>query len=440
MKLNDIVDAAKKYGMSLGLGGIRRLLSELGDPQTGQRIVHVAGTNGKGSICLLLLAALDAVGVKACGFVSPDVYAYEDKWRYGKDCEDKALLEEIFTEIEEASERMVAKGFDHPTLFEMETAAAFMISKKRKAGFLVLEAGMGGRDDATNIITEAAVSVFSVIGLDHTKFLGDTLEEIARNKAAIIKPKTPVISAAQSVSVKKILEIEARKKGCDIFFADITGDADSYDPDEMNQKVVGMVIEQLFDHKKPERDDGKNILFLGGGAGALARETADRLSLPGRFERICENPDIIMDGGHNPQAGHVLCGRIERSYRDFRKIFVVGMFKDKDNDGFLRELARLDGDLICVSTVGERALPGDELAKCAEGIRMRIYQERGGVEGAGADGRGFKSINVCDTIKSAMGFARSLDDGNTVVIVCGSFSILRDAALAVGVDVKTKRK
>lgn len=191
------LDNVSKYGSVLGLDTIRNLLHELGDPQESLSFIHIAGTNGKGSVLAYLSSVFQSAGYRTGRYVSPTVIGYLERIQIDGRWISEDVFAELVEEVQRAVARMEAEGQQSPTVFEMETAIAFLYFKKMHCDLVVLEAGLGGILDATNIVSNVKAAVFASVSRDHMGILGDTLKEIAENKAGIIKPGCKVISAPQ---------------------------------------------------------------------------------------------------------------------------------------------------------------------------------------------------------------------------------------------------
>ena len=208
------LDELSKYGSVLGLDTIRGLLRELGNPQDDLKFIHIAGTNGKGSVLAYTSTILSEAGYRTGRYVSPTVISYLERIQIDGTWISEDEFAELTEKVKEAIARMKAAGEESPTVFEVETAIAFLYFKKRKCDLVVLEAGLGGLLDATNIIRTPVCAVFATISVDHLGVIGNSLEEIAQNKAGIIKPGCTVVSAKQKESVHRILAETASGKGC----------------------------------------------------------------------------------------------------------------------------------------------------------------------------------------------------------------------------------
>ena len=214
------LDKVSKYGSVLGLDAIRGLLHELGNPQDDLKFIHIAGTNGKGSVLAYTSTILSEAGLKTGRYVSPAVLSYLEMIQIDGQWISEGIFAELVEKVQRAVARMAADKKASPTVFEIETAIAFLYFRKMKCDVVVLETGLGGSLDATNIVKNTEIAVFAAISRDHMGFLGDTLEEIAENKAGIIKPGCTVVSASQKPEVRAVIEREAKRCGCPVIYAE----------------------------------------------------------------------------------------------------------------------------------------------------------------------------------------------------------------------------
>lgn len=370
-----IADAAK-YKISLGLDSERRLLHELGDPQEKLSCIHIAGTNGKGSVLSYLAGILTEAGYTVGCYISPSVVTYREKMQVNGQMIREQEFADIMTEVMEAAGRMVLAGEKHPTQFELETAAAFLYFHEKKCDYVVLETGMGGRLDATNVAGDVPVGILTSISMDHMKFLGDTLEAIAGEKAGIIKPGMDVIYLRQKPKVNKVIEKNAAVKNAAVY------PADQSDIRILEESFRG----QVFSYK----DYGKVRIRMAGtvqpmnaalaicAADALRRRGARisgeavlaglyKVHWPGRFDVLSERPVLIADGAHNPDAAVHLSEALGRYFPDKHLTGIMGVFKDKDYVQITEIMAPLFERVITISPPDvNRALPAAELRKCME--------------------------------------------------------------------------
>ena len=234
------LDEVSKYGSVLGLDTIRDLLCELGNPQDELKFIHIAGTNGKGSVLAYTSTILSEAGLKTGRYVSPTVQSYLERIQVDGLWISEEVFAELVEEVQKAVARMEADGKASPTVFEIETAIAFLYFRKLKCDVVVLETGLGGALDATNIVKNTVIAVFTTISRDHMGFLGNTLSEIAGEKAGIIKPGSVVVSAPQVSEVRAVLEEKAAELGCRIVYAE----------ERQIRKLKENYREQVFSYKE----------------------------------------------------------------------------------------------------------------------------------------------------------------------------------------------
>lgn len=360
------IDALQWFGSRPGLERIGALLDKLGRPQDSLRFIHIAGTNGKGSCAAMTASVLKAAGHRVGLYTSPYLFRFNERMKVnGKEIEDEALcrLVERIKPLADAME-------EHPTEFEMMTALALLWFREERCTVVVLEAGLGGRLDATNIIEKPELSVIMNIGLDHTAVLGDTLEQIAREKAGIIKPGCPVVLYQQSQTVTEVIRAVCQEKGAPLSIADFTRiepEFDSLEGQVFRYKGDAYALPLLGDHQLRNAAvvlEAVEILRKKGWK--LEQEDVEHglyaVSWPARFERVHEEPDVIVDGGHNPQCAETVAKNLLRYYPDRRRILLVGVLRDKDYGEIFRLLDPAADEYVCVTPNSDRALPAEELA------------------------------------------------------------------------------
>jgi dihydrofolate synthase / folylpolyglutamate synthase len=341
------------FGIKLGLENIERLLRELGLPGKEQRFVHVAGTNGKGSVCAMIEAICRAQGYRTGLFISPHLVTYRERIRVNGEMITEEEVAEDLTTIRQ----LIRDWEPHPTFFEITTALALMHFKKSGCELVALETGLGGRLDATNAIAPV-VSVITPIGYDHQEWLGNTLEEIAGEKAGIIKARVPVVSAPQEAAAEKVLR--ARAIECE---APIEIVSESY---------VKTAVSLAGAHQKQNASLAIAALRSGGIAieeQAITRGLAD-VHWPARFQRWDER--IIIDGAHNPAGAGVLAQTWREQFRDERATVILAVLRDKDVSGIWRALMPVAHRAILPHARSERALPPGELATIERQVSPEI--------------------------------------------------------------------
>ena len=362
-------------GIKPGTEVIKELLERLGNPEKGLNVIHVAGTNGKGSVCTYLEYALKECGLKVGRYASPSVFRYLERIRLGGEDITESDYAEAVSAVKTAAEGMEFK----PTGFEAETAAAFMYFADKRADVIIVECGMGGLEDATNVFDSPLACVITSVSMDHMAFLGDDPEKIAVNKAGIIKENTHVIiSRMPRISCKgveydpaRILEREAGVRGGICIRAEeniipegfVNPLPGSYQKDNLNAALYTLkTVEDKLGILFPGKSISSDIYLKG----------ISKASWPGRYERICDDPVIIRDGAHNPAAAAALAEslRTDKSLPEDQKIhLILGVFKDKDYPEILRIMLPLAASFTAIDLPDKkRGLPSDELVTAAVNI------------------------------------------------------------------------
>ena len=208
----EYIENCGKYGIVPGLDNMKELLKRLGNPEKQLKIIHIAGTNGKGSVLAFISQMLHKNGYQVGRYISPTITEYRERFQILQKPVSKKKIGELMEEVGVAADKMEEEGFSHPTAFEIETALCFLLFFREKCDFVVLETGMGGALDATNVIEAPLVCVLTSISKDHMKFLGETIEEIAWQKSGILKKNAWVVSAVQQTGIKNLLIEEGRKR------------------------------------------------------------------------------------------------------------------------------------------------------------------------------------------------------------------------------------
>ena len=356
-----------------GLERISALCEKLGNPQNDLKFVHVAGTNGKGSFCSMLDSVLRHAGYKTGLFTSPYIKVFNERMQFcGENISDCELAE-----ITEYVKPFADSMEDKPTEFELITAIGFEFFKRKKCDVVILEAGMGGRLDSTNIIDSSLLSVITGISLDHTAFLGDTPEKIAAEKAGIIKSNGAVLFGGNSKSVEEVIKAKAAEMGADYYFADKSG------LEILSSDLSGSIInyKEYNELKLPllglyQPLNAANVLCaleILKGQGFKIDEKAVREGLlaarwPARFEIISRDPLIIFDGAHNPEGIETAVESIKRYFGDEKVAILTGVMKDKDYNYISRKFAEIADRAFTITPANPRALPADEYAKVLEGV------------------------------------------------------------------------
>lgn len=426
----DYIEDCGKYGSVPGIDSIRLLCEALGNPQDELKFIHIAGTNGKGSTLCYISTILSLSGMKVGRYVSPTISSYLERFQIDGKPMPKNALGAYMQKVKDACDGIVDRGGKHPTAFEIETAIAFLYMLDKKCDIVVLECGMGGRLDATNIVKTTIMEVFAHIDMDHMAFLGDNLEAIAFEKAGIIKENTVVVAASQSVEVSAVLKKVCDEKKCQYYEVD-RANISSIKPGTKGQEFVyngkryktGLIGAYQVDNAATAIEAvGKlNTLILNNNQENVNliewcadRKPVDELAVirglkeavwPGRFQVLCRKPFVIADGAHNADAADRLKETMDTLFGDRRKIVIIGMFRDKDVSYVTRTLCA-DADMVLtVATPGNpRALSSVELAEVVLECNNRVTST--------------------DSIEEAAQMAMMLADPETVVLACGSLAYL----------------
>lgn len=355
------IKSTGKFGSRPGLEVISGLLKKMGDPQKNIKAVHIAGTNGKGSCASYISHILCENGYNTGLFTSPPITEETERIQLNGKYIDKDEFAQITDYVKSFADTLEDDGLHYPTEFELFTAIAFEYFSRKKVDFAVLETGMGGRLDATNVCVPV-VSVITAIGLDHTQWLGDTFEKIACEKGGIIKNNVPVVLyPEQENSARCAITKIAKEKDARLYDAkdaaytiketSITGSVFDYSYGDFNLTNINTHLIGLHQVKNAVnaitailalRESGYNV-----GDDSI-RNGIQKTKWQGRFEIVRQNPLIIFDGGHNEQCMSALVKCVDMYLCDYRKILVFSMFKDKDCTNSIALLkGRFDERIVC---------------------------------------------------------------------------------------------
>ena len=341
------------FGIKLGLENTRRLLAACGQPQEKLRFLHVAGTNGKGSTCAMMDSILRAAGYRTALYTSPHLVDFRERLRVDGQMIPESSVAEGLTLLRDASE-----GWEQaPTFFELATVLAAWWFAREEAEFVVWETGMGGRLDATNAVTPL-VSVIMPVGLDHQTWLGETFSLIAAEKAGIIKPGIPVVSAPQAGEVRAVLEAKAVEVGAQVGFVSAPWDAGPVGLAGAHQRWNAAVAIAAL------RAAGVEV-----GEEAI-RSGLARVKWPGRFQRA--GAALVVDGAHNPSATEVLVATWREVFGNVKARLVFGVLSDKDASALLHVLRAIADEIWLVPVAGARGASVDELRPAAEAAGFTV--------------------------------------------------------------------
>lgn len=340
------ISSTYKFGSKLGLDNITKLTELLGNPQEKYKIIHVAGTNGKGSTCNMLHDVLVEGGYKVGLFISPFLQEFTERIQINKNQIEKENLARITSLVKQKVDIMLHEGYNHPTEFEIVTAIGFKYFEEQNVDFLVLEVGLGGRFDATNCIKSPIVSVITSISLDHTQYLGDTLEQIAFEKAGIIKENSNVVIYPQKECVTSVIKKQAKDKNAKVYETDInnieilSSSIENQNLSYKNTNIFNLLnfnIKLLGEHQAYNCLTVIKVLEILKLSGynineEIIKKGLDKCTFAGRFEVIQNNPVVLIDGGHNIDGVEFFCKTIKKYFNNKKVILFYGMLKDKHPD------------------------------------------------------------------------------------------------------------
>lgn len=415
------LDEVSKYGSVLGLESMRELLRRLGDPQNELKFIHISGTNGKGSVLAYLSTILSGAGYRTGRYISPTLFSYRERIQVDGEYIEKESLACHVAAIAAAAEDMQKAGLPSPTVFEIETALAFLYFKEKRCDIVTLEVGCGGLLDATNIITTTLMEVIASISMDHTDLLGDTLAKIAAQKAGIIKPDTMVVSAQQKSEAAQVIEDTCKEQHCTLQMVDESkisnvhygAEGQTFSYKTWENVAISLAGSYQIKNAALALEGVETLRKLGYAlSDQQVREGLLHTAWRGRFTTLRRDPTVIIDGAHNPAAALELKESLERYFPGKTLYFVMGMFKDKDYAQVIDLTAPLARHIITVETPGNpRAMPARELAE--------------------AVGKVNPSVEWADSVAHGIEKALAMAGKEDAVIVFGSLSFLGEAADAV---------
>ncbi len=403
--------------IDLTLDRVWRLLAALEHPARDlPPVIHIAGTNGKGSTLAMIRAGLEATGARVHAYTSPHLARFHERIRLAGELIDEEMLSEILDEC------LAANGPEPITFFEITTCAAFLAFTRHPADYTLLEVGLGGRLDATNVIDRPALSIITPVSIDHQQYLGETLPEIAAEKAGILKRGVPCVVGAQEEAALEVIEARAANLGAPLLVYGQHWHVQVEAGRLVYQDERGLLDLPLPNLAGPHQMGNAGIALaalraLGHDAGAEAAVT--RAFWPARMQRLREGPlveqlprgQIWLDGGHNPAAGEAIADTLGQM--GIKGVWLIcGMLNTKDSAGFMRPLAPFAQHLHAISIPGEAAtLPAQDTAKLARSV---------GIDASEAD-----------SVTEAMSRIAMRDD-KAQVLICGSLylagAILRENA------------
>ena len=454
----DWIHSTMRFGSKLGLERIARLLEVLGNPQADMRFVHVAGTNGKGSVTAMVASVLQQSGYRTGMYISPYLEDFRERIMINGKKIPKAKVSDLVDRIKPAIDDLVKEGFDHPTEFEINTALGLMYFAEENCDYVSLEVGLGGQFDATNVVTPV-VSVITTIGYDHMEQLGNTLAQIAFEKAGILKPGVPVVTGVSEDEPLSVIKKRAEDLGCpltivgNVPFADVTWkevpnetplpedmpfpkganidlEGPGYSFRDIHVPLLGKHQElnaalaiaalmharvkplrlSVLEGVKPESEETEQTKKLDLLPIALdeqgIRTGIARTIWPGRLEIMNREPLVILDGAHNPQGAQVL-SEFLKELKGRKIICVYGILGDKSYQEATSLIVPLCDEIIVTKPRTPRALDPNVLAD-----ETRKYKDK---------------VWVKEDLEGALELALGRASSNDVVMCCGSLYLVGPA-------------
>ncbi|MBE5945389.1 MAG: bifunctional folylpolyglutamate synthase/dihydrofolate synthase [Lachnospiraceae bacterium] len=405
------IEDKNKLGSVPGLDNVKELLLRLDNPQNKCKCLHIAGTNGKGSIFSFVEDILIAEGYKVGRYVSPTIFTYLERFQINKTIIEEEKFSQLLTRISEQIEAMEKDGLSSPTAFEIETALAYLYFSEEQVDYALIECGMGGKLDATNVIEKPVVSVMASVSMDHMDFLGNTIKKIAKQKAGIIKKNSMCISYPQDRATTRILIDKCSKQKTDIVFVnknairEISAD-ENETVFEYKEKIY--TIKLLGEHQ---------ILNA-----ATAIEVVNHLDVPvkeesirrglsktiwkGRMTRVNKKPPMYVDGAHNEQAWKILKNTVNKYFTNKNIIYIIGVLKDKEYTKMIDILGDTISYAITVTPDTPRGLKNTILAEVISKNDIPVV--------------------TAESSKEAIDLAMDKACGDDVILVCGSLSFISD--------------
>ena len=407
----------QKFGWVLGLERMNVLLEKLGNPHEDLKVLHVAGTNGKGSVCRYLYEILQAAGYRCGLFTSPFLEVFNERIEFDGSFISDADLQRCSDVVLAMTEEMVAEGHESPTEFEVITAVAFLYFKEKNTDFVVLEVGLGGRGDSTNVVKRPLCSIITSISLDHTDRLGETIEEIAAEKAGIIKEGCPVITGVENEEAMWVLKHKAIEKHTPIFDA-LQSPFEILEETVEGTRVRAEVLKETYEFtiSMVGRHQVQNALTALTAIALLNKrgdftvtdeqiaEGFKRAKQIGRFEIMEKEPFVILDGAHNPGGAKALKETVLRHFKDKKILMVTGILADKEVEEVLDSFMDITKDFIATEPDNPRKLPAEELTE--------KMQKRGG------------HVHCFSKAEEAVSCAQGLYEAYDVILCTGSLYLI----------------
>jgi dihydrofolate synthase/folylpolyglutamate synthase len=414
----DFLYGIRLFGQKLGLETMQYLLQLIGDPQDSLQFIHIAGTNGKGSVAAMLQAVLSGAGYKTGLYTSPHLVSFCERFQIDGQCIPESEVVRLVEGIKPVLEEVGAHPeFRAPTFFEAVTAIALCYFREQNVDVIVWETGLGGRLDATNVVTPL-VSVITNIAFDHTQYLGETLTQIAAEKCGIIKSGVPAVTAAAAAEALAVIRRAAVAQASRLAVVGEDIRAVRLDEDEQCQRlaVTGtrqaygpLTIPLLGEHQTLNCATAVAALEASG-LSVTPQQVQDgltRTSWPGRFQKVNNDPIVILDGAHNAAAADRLAATLREHFVGKELTLILGVLRDKNYDQMCQILAPLAENVLCVPVNSERTCDPDQLARWCKAANPAAH------------------VSVCGNVSEA--YANALERNQKVIVIAGSLFLVGEA-------------
>ncbi len=441
--LEYIQNIQERLGSDYSLTEVTELSERLGRPERKLKMIHIAGTNGKGSVGNFISNMLAQAGYIVGRYISPTLFDYRERVQKVVKISERA--ESVWMTEEEAAkalallkekcEEMKQDGFLQPTAFEIETVMSFWLFCQWNVDVAVVETGLGGRVDATNIIEYPLLCVFSSISRDHMQFLGDTIEEIAAEKYGIIQEGTTVVSLYQKECHLLLEECCKKKHASLVYISENCSECDKIQGTSTGSSFLchqERKIQGIFSYQGEEYELSQGGRYQLENA-ALAIEVIAQLQRMGeffvsirqrkdalyfsrwrgRFDMVSKQPFVLTDGAHNEDAMKKLCASLQASFPEEKFQFIIGVFRDKEYEKMIEELLPFAKKFVTVTPPGKRGLLAGKLGECIQNVKERQSSKKDMI----------CEVACCGSVKEALDYV-CLEPSPEKTVVCGSLSIL----------------
>jgi dihydrofolate synthase/folylpolyglutamate synthase len=415
------INSYQKFGIKLGLDRIKYILDELENPQENYKIIHIAGSNGKGSVCNFISSILIESGFNIGTYTSPHLHDIKERIVVNKKKISRIDFVDIIQEIKPIVEKMKKKGI-LPTYFEIITAISFQYFKKKKIDYAIIEVGLGGKYDATNIVNPD-ITIITNISLEHQNILGKKIMEIAYQKAGIIKESIPIFTAANNESLKAIKKIADEKKSPLYIIKNNDWIRLKNTLKFQEFHIKGLLKEYIVKTKLLGKYQGENITISIKTLEYLKnhginikdiyiKKGIEKTINPGRMEIINNNPIVLLDGSHNSKGFKQLSEALKNDFKFDKLFFIIGILKDKNIKSMISSIISISNNIITTQSHNKRSINSLELEKIIKKLNKKNKNLK---------------INSKNNIKDAIKYALTLINKNDLICISGSLYTVAEA-------------